>query len=378
MSADTVDADGNHSGAIFSRHQTIDIAKGLGIFLVVLGHNWMVAHEHGELFRVIFSFHMPLFFFLSGVFLKESRRLSDFAFTKADAILKPYIVVLLCWGLLRILLSGVSWSAYLSGVIYATGNTIEWVPLWYLPHLFLSLLFVFVLLRITGSFQCGNNSLLYLSLAMLGAGVLVMHTEWPFSSETLQYWNRLLNDSQDYFPGLPWSADLIGVSAAFILAGYALKEHIVHFCFHRIYFLAALFCFVILHILFDETMDLHMRHYGQFWIVSAQAILGIYLTLSLSFLLQRCHTAARILAYIGGSTLFILIFHSWIEWKIFSLCSKYMQNDDLKAFVSLFFGLLLPLLLQAMVVRIPFLARCLLPSAKRKTSRTVLAINTDQ
>lgn len=374
----SADADDNHEAAISSRHLTIDIAKGLGIFLVVLGHNWIVAHEHGELFRVIFSFHMPLFFFLSGVFLKESGRLSHFAFSKADAILKPYIVVLLCWGVLRILFSGVSWSAYLSGLIYATGNTIEWVPLWYLPHLFLSLLFVFVLLRLMGRFQYGNNLLLCLSLAMLGVGVLVMRTEWPLSAETLQYWNRLLNDSQDYFPGLPWSADLIGVSAAFILAGYALKEHIVHFCFHRVYFLAALFGFVSLHLLFDETMDLHMRHYGQFWIVSAQAMLGIYLTLSLSFLLQRCHTVARILAYIGGSTLFILIFHSWIEWKVFSLFGKYLQNDDLKAFVSLFFGVSLPLLLQEIAVRIPFLARCLLPSAKRKVSRTVLAINADK
>ncbi|MEO7862090.1 MAG: acyltransferase family protein [Nitrospirales bacterium] len=57
------------------RNKTVDIAKGLGILLVVFGHNWIVLHEKGELFRVIFSFHVPLFFFLSGIFFKETTSL---------------------------------------------------------------------------------------------------------------------------------------------------------------------------------------------------------------------------------------------------------------------------------------------------------------
>ena len=53
------------------RDITIDIAKGIGIFLVVLGHvpipMWLVTP--------IYMFHMPLFFFLSGMFvhLNEDR-----------------------------------------------------------------------------------------------------------------------------------------------------------------------------------------------------------------------------------------------------------------------------------------------------------------
>lgn len=42
------------------RDSTIDIAKGIGIFLVVLGHFTVFA---SPLYHYIYLFHMPLFFF---------------------------------------------------------------------------------------------------------------------------------------------------------------------------------------------------------------------------------------------------------------------------------------------------------------------------
>lgn len=49
------------------RYCHIDMAKGLLISLVVLGH--MLPDNLVN--RVIFWFHVPAFFILSGVFLKE-------------------------------------------------------------------------------------------------------------------------------------------------------------------------------------------------------------------------------------------------------------------------------------------------------------------
>lgn len=60
-----------------------DVAKGIGILLVVFGHCWRGIEEAGllaneELFhlidRGIYLFHMPLFFFLSGWFYPSSIR----------------------------------------------------------------------------------------------------------------------------------------------------------------------------------------------------------------------------------------------------------------------------------------------------------------
>ena len=50
------------------RDLTIDISKCLGIFLVVLGH---CLHNDSAAHDVIYLFHMPLFFFLSGFFFRE-------------------------------------------------------------------------------------------------------------------------------------------------------------------------------------------------------------------------------------------------------------------------------------------------------------------
>ena len=56
----------------------IDVAKGLGIILVVMGHSFPDASLEGGIqnpvcnviFDMIYSFHMPLFFFLSGFVAK--------------------------------------------------------------------------------------------------------------------------------------------------------------------------------------------------------------------------------------------------------------------------------------------------------------------
>ena len=63
------------------RLDAMDSAKGIGILLVVFGHAWRGARAAGlladeELFRAVdfavYAFHMPLFFFLSGLFFLEA------------------------------------------------------------------------------------------------------------------------------------------------------------------------------------------------------------------------------------------------------------------------------------------------------------------
>ena len=57
------------------RNNSIDVAKGLGIILVVIGHVMspvMSGHSVIEwLYSVIYTFHMPLFFFVSGYVAKK-------------------------------------------------------------------------------------------------------------------------------------------------------------------------------------------------------------------------------------------------------------------------------------------------------------------
>lgn len=52
------------------RIQWIDIARGIAILLVVLGH--CIGNLEDPVNRVILAFHMPLFFFLSGLCAKDT------------------------------------------------------------------------------------------------------------------------------------------------------------------------------------------------------------------------------------------------------------------------------------------------------------------
>ena len=50
-----------------NRYSHLDVAKGIGIILVFIGH--LLSHD-SYIGLTIYSFHMPLFFIVSGVFAK--------------------------------------------------------------------------------------------------------------------------------------------------------------------------------------------------------------------------------------------------------------------------------------------------------------------
>jgi acyltransferase len=68
------------------RDNSIDIAKGLGIFLVIWGHlNTPTPYLN------IYSFHMPLFFLLSGIFHKQQISFSQLIKARSRSLLLPYV-----------------------------------------------------------------------------------------------------------------------------------------------------------------------------------------------------------------------------------------------------------------------------------------------
>ena len=70
----------------------IDYAKALGVFLVIMGHTYKGYSFIGW----IYSFHMPLFFFLSGTTLKiEQISCKEFFKEGVKALLIPYILYIL-------------------------------------------------------------------------------------------------------------------------------------------------------------------------------------------------------------------------------------------------------------------------------------------
>lgn len=75
-----------------TRNKGLDIAKGIGIILVVLGH----ACSPASLFTA--QFHMPLFFVISGYLFDGRNSVKDFIKRKINSLYLPFII----WNILFI------------------------------------------------------------------------------------------------------------------------------------------------------------------------------------------------------------------------------------------------------------------------------------
>lgn len=88
------------------RNKTIDALKGYAITLVVLGHaidHYINDSLNNEVFRFIYSFHMPLFMFLSGyiIFGTVKKPEGKWLWSKVERLLIPFFIWFLIWSAYR-------------------------------------------------------------------------------------------------------------------------------------------------------------------------------------------------------------------------------------------------------------------------------------
>ena len=351
------------------RNTTIDVAKGIGIILVVAGHNWSVLHPKGEVFRIIFSFHLPLFFFLSGIFLKQDSPLKAFLAARVDLLLRPYFIVLTTLGVIQLLWAilhnklATQQVYYFWGMLYSTGETISWAPFWFLTNLFISSIFALIVIKIVKH----KHWIGAISIILLIFGVHYINIFWDLnyvrgSMVSISAILSQLSGRASQVPGLPWSLDLLPITAALMLWGYLLGNLVKNMSFNVIGFGVSLMLFSSLHYYFDETIDLNNRIYGAMTISVMQMATGIYLTISCAALLQRYSVIRRPLVYLGSGTLFILMFHDTTQTNSYELLAKISDFPAINAAISFGLGIGLPIILWETVKRLKFCARLLFPA----------------
>jgi fucose 4-O-acetylase-like acetyltransferase len=107
-------------GRVEERDPLFDAMKGFGIVLVVMGHALQGSspqYDENFAFRMIYSFHMPFFFFISGYILQVSlqgKELHPVAFVlkKARTLALPFLSWYLIFGLWRGIPSDITFSEY--------------------------------------------------------------------------------------------------------------------------------------------------------------------------------------------------------------------------------------------------------------------------
>jgi len=140
------------------RSLLIDIVRGLSISLVVLGHTnqglihrgrWGTSVTGLRLDTFIYAFHMPAFFFVSGIFLcasAEKRGGWRFTIEKLRTILYPYLLLAFVFAPVALLSrfsnsSAANWRVYVESV--ATGGFS-----WFLPTIFFVVVLGMLLRRV--------------------------------------------------------------------------------------------------------------------------------------------------------------------------------------------------------------------------------------
>ncbi|MEZ4857362.1 MAG: acyltransferase family protein [Flavobacteriaceae bacterium] len=269
-----------------TRKKWIDQARGFSIFLVVYGHNFPITEPY------IYTFHVPLFFFIAGFFHVDTFTV-DAILRRAKKLLVPYffwaILLFTFWWLLGRHYGNVnelkmSVLKNFFGIFYAQGGSayMSWgIPLWFLPCIFVVYLCFGFLKRYFKGFYF--YALLFIT-STLGLA-----------------WGYYTNIH------LPWSLDVAMVAIIFYFLGNHLNRFLSNLNGIKLYLFALLF--LLLHLLAywlsENKVDMYRSIYGNPFIFLTGGISG-----SLFFvMLFKILPYGAILEFLGKNTIIILATH---------------------------------------------------------------------
>ena len=146
----------------------LDMARGIAIILVVIGHSGFVSHACNTW---ISTFHLPLFFILSGILTgirqEDGQPLSKLALQKAQSIMVPYLWFSfgsICLDILQVLLGNFTWDMvweHEAQTLTLQGYSV----LWFLPVLYLAEIILVLVVKIFKRFS--TNRICALTITMI-------------------------------------------------------------------------------------------------------------------------------------------------------------------------------------------------------------------
>ena len=278
---------------------SISIAKAIGIILMVIGHSGCPEYIHD----FIYMFHMPLFFFLSGLCFKDKyiTHTSDFLLRRIKGLYVPFVLIALLFLLLHnpfLNLGLIQGEYYELDAIYDRAKSIIFSlhkeeqllgGFWFIPQLlYASVFFIFVLklLRVK-----------WLSLLLLIFLAVLFH----YFNVTIPY------------TGIGFVSFY---GAVFMMWGYILKDK-VHIG-SRLLLLVLFIIVVNAALLFPS--DIFIDKINVFFPYMFAAIIGSIVTITCAdrLLLVKNRKLQSILVFLGNNTLYVLTLH-FLSFKLVSL-----------------------------------------------------------
>lgn len=293
----------------------IDYFKALLMILVIMGH---INFANTGIKAWIYSFHMPAFFFVSGMVLNFAPQSNKVGIIKyVDRLIVPFFLWAMVFAsftypnLLRII-----YGSY-SSIAQAGALT----SLWFLPVLFLAVLMLNLMEKF---FNIGSAIWIEIVCIILafGVGFALPHIK----------------------TGYPWSVNVSFIALGFMLLGRLSKTtafRFKDFCFKRrswgliMCFVMAILCLSVTFIYqFNLTEKgfilMGNARYGNPLLFVSCAIFGILMTMFLSLFIETVLNGRKLglLSFVGQNTLCIFAVQKPII-QLFSFINRYVEVSSI-------------------------------------------------
>lgn len=280
----------------------LDIAKGIAIFLVVMGHAVM-AFDTPYWRLAIYAFHMPLFFLVSGTVTKaretyDLKGYLSFAGRNLSALMVPYLI----WAFIYLPFKFESVPYVFYGSWAALDRVGTSTALWYLPCLFVARLGMEAVNWAAWRLRV-NRLLFALALVAPAFAIGFLLPRPPL--------------------GYPWGANTAFIALGFILLGFAAKDLLARgdgrgAAVNSAVFVLSLAAFIRGTWMRGDDQALvgmFCFNYGNLLWFFWNAVAGCLMTLSLSSLIAKIGPEAfggrlrRFLVWLGRNTIGVYLLH---------------------------------------------------------------------
>lgn len=280
----------------------IDIVRGMGIFLVIMGHTY----RSNPVLNWIVSFHMPLFFILSGWlrgYKRKNLKWNAFLIKKIQAFLVPLVIF-----------QSITYLYWL--VIESRFRDFDFGPMWFLVALFIAELLAEIIIDF-----CGRMGIM-ISVLLSGTGL---------------YFSACVIEAESVFVWLPRCMGAL----LFFLMGVLISEYID---LTDVEIKKQLLWLPILtggggSLLLSQIngrVDLYFLLFGNYFIYLVASLLGSVFMYGVAALIKN----NRYLEYIGRYSIIILCTHEPIKRAVIQLISivsgrssDVLRNDILGGFI---------------------------------------------
>ncbi len=266
----------------------IDYAKSIGIYFVVLGHT----HLYTPLSNVIYTWLMPVFFFISGYLFsfEKNTSLKTFAWKRFKSLLVPYLWINLITYLFWLFVgrkfgedstSNICWYSPAIHTLLGNGTQmVHNIPTWFYICLYGLEMFYYIFFK--------HVKKIYIGLLILIVAGYLNYTFNPYL--------------------LPFSLNTALVGMIFYALGNELKNRKYAFKYN-IFYIVLFLSLIIIVAHFNGRINMYKNYYANYILFLIGGFSGIYLIAAIATFLSDRYKERKWITYISKNTIIISGFH---------------------------------------------------------------------